>query len=337
VDESGFYYKNTPILGGKHIYYHEDIIFDNLHGKILAITTIEHDYPYDTRGCDLEIDGQFVSKGTPIIFRASQQVFIEIEKIDKEKMFADIRNITTKPENLKKAFIETIDNRKEWCVSRNRVLGVPVALFVKKGTKEILRNDELQKRILEKMSTDHYYFFNDECINILEGIVDKNDYDPQFFILDVWFESGCISRVLYKYFKTKDEYQVADAYIEGKDQMRGWFQSSLLICYLLEKKLPYKSIISHGFVVDENGNKMSKSKGNVVNLQELIEKYGVEILRLWVMSSDYTGDVAIGEGILEKNCEVYRKIRNVIRYLISVVEKEDIDKNFKDFQFLEKA
>ena len=145
------------------------------------------------------------------------------------------------------------------------------------------------------------------------------------------------SRVLSKYLGEKNEYQVADAYIEGKDQIRGWFQSSLLLSYLCEKKLPYKIIISHGFVVDEYGSKMSKSKGNVVDLHETIDKFGVEILRIWVMSSDYTDDVAIGPKIIEKMCENYRKIRNVIRYLISVVEAEKMIEGFNDFEFLEKA
>ena len=346
VDDSGFYYSSVEKLGGKHIFRDEEFIFDLLEGKLLQISTIEHEYPFDSRSGNIVIDGQEVLKGTPIVYRATEQLFIDIHAINKEKLKKDLESLQTKPDFLKHSLLTNILNRKEWCVSRNRVLGVPAAVFVNRETREILINDQLQEKIIAQMKKDPIYFFSDDSIDILDGIANKENYEPKFFVLDVWFDSGCVAYFLSKYFNLPHEFQVADVYAEGKDQVRGWFQSSGLLSYLLEEKLPYKAIVSHGFLVDEQGSKISKSKsGKKVSLSDVMDEIGVEILYLWVMSSDFSDDVSYGENIINKASEMYRKFRNVMRYLISVVESENITmnkvheflQNPESFHYLEKS
>jgi len=358
VDDSGFYYNSVEKLGGKHIFRDEEFIFDLLEGKLLQVSTIEHEYPFDSRSGNIVIDGQEVFKGTPIVYRATEQLFIDIHAINKEKLKKDLESLPTKPDFLKHSLLTNILNRKEWCVSRNRVLGVPAAVFVNRETREILINNQLQEKIIKQMKKDPLYFFSENSIDILdgvtdgitEGIVNKENYEPKFFVLDVWFDSGCVAYFLSKYFNLPHEFQVADVYAEGKDQVRGWFQSSGLLSYLLEEKLPYKAIVSHGFLVDEQGSKISKSKsGKKVSLSDVMDEIGVEVLYLWVMSSDFSDDVSYGENIINKASEMYRKFRNVMRYLISVVESENITmnitmdkvqdflKNNESFHYLEKS
>jgi isoleucyl-tRNA synthetase len=329
VDEKGCYYENIPLLGGKNI-NDIDAIINCLHGKCLKVSTIEHEYPYSTR------------TDTPIIYRASEQIFIDLNSINYEAMFKNLNeNVITRPINLKESFMDVLSKRKEWCVSRQRTWGVPLALFINKKTREILIDAQLQEIILKKMEKDSNYFLNSNCIDILEKLYNKEEYEPYIGVIEVWFDSGCVSFFVPSSDNANHEFKTFDVFVEGKDQIRGWFQSSLLTSYLHSEILPYKSIISHGFLVDAHGRKMSKSLGNGVNLEDVLKKYGVDILRLWIANSDYTNDVSFSYAILDKITEIYRKIRNVLRYMISIVETfSQKNKNileFKDFEPLEKA
>ncbi len=223
-----------------------------------------------------------------------------------------VLKIKTTPDYLKYNLLEAINNRKEWCVSRQRTWGVPVALFIHKHSEQILVNEELQNLIINQMQEDATYFLTTDCINILKKIKNLNidDYRPYIGVLDVWFDSGCVFNIL--------DYKVADIYCEGKDQVRGWFQSSLWISYLNNNTLPYKSILSHGFVLDAERNKMSKSQGNVKSYNELLDTVGRDILNIWLMNCNYTADIKFSNDLINKAKDTYRRIRNVLRYLISV-------------------
>ncbi len=318
IDEAGFYYDNVDKkLANKHIFKDEEHILDVLEGKLLAINKIEHSYPHTARG------------NTPIIYRASEQIFISLSDI-KPKLEIILKDCQFIPSLLKETLITTIRNREEWCVSRQRIWGIPLCLFIHKKTKEILIDFDLQAKILEKINTDPEISIN------FHKLVDNEDYEPYYGVLDVWFDSGCVSRTLGRYYGKNDSFLTNGLYCEGKDQTRGWFQSSLLCAYLSEEKVPYSEVITHGFIVDEQGYKMSKSKGNGVNLEDELKLRGSEILRLCIATSDYTGDVKLGQNLLNNAGDTYRKIRNVIRYLISILETSEIP-NKVNFTYLDRV
>lgn len=194
-------------------------------------------------------------------------------------------------------------------------LGVPLALFVSKKTGEPLKDDDVNQRLYDAMckeGADAWY--QKDAQEFLGKKYKASDYEQVFDILDVWFESGASHAFT---LEGKDHLKwPADLYLEGMDQHRGWFQSSLLHGIATRKKAPYKTLFTHGFVVDEKGYKMSKSLGNTINLEDIVKKYGVDILRLWVATSDYFDDLRIGENILTRQTDIYRKIRNTFRYLL---------------------
>lgn len=250
---------------------------------------------------------------------------IKYNKLDMN-LVNQVMKVTTVPVKLKTMLLDTLNGRKEWCVSRQRIWGVPLALFVDKRTNGLFINDRLQIKIILKMKEDPSYFLSADCINILDGIVDnKENYRPYLGVLDVWFDSGCVFNILPN--------KQADVYCEGKDQIRGWFQSSLWVSYLTTGQLPYKAIISHGFLLDEQKNKMSKSLGNVRDFNQLIETLGRDVLNMWIARSDTSSDIKISDQILSDAADMYRKIRNVLRYLISITEDlTDNEKKFSKFE-----
>ena len=211
-----------------------------------------------------------------------------------------------------KAMIET---RPDWCVSRQRVWGVPLPIFVHKVTKEILVDDEVNENIAsiyEKEGSDCW--FSDDPQRFLGEKYKAEDYDKTNDIVEVWFDSGCTHSFVLE--KRKDLQWPASMYLEGSDQHRGWFHSSLLESCGTRGRAPYESILSHGFVVDGKGLKMSKSVGNVIAPEDILKKYGADILRIWVASSNYEEDLRIDYSILEQHADSYRKIRNTFRYLL---------------------
>lgn len=322
VDDEGKYtelVKKEKLLPdefvGVHIFDANKKILELLKESLIKHSKITHSYPHCWR-CH-----------NPIIFRATKQFFIAMDKeIDsktlREVSLNEIEKVSFFPKSGKNRLSSMISNRPDWCISRQRDWGVPIAFFRDKTTKEIIIDDEIIEHvynIFKQKGADAWY-----DLSIKELLPDskkhlEDNLEKVMDILDVWFDSGSTWFCVLKNGKYDAGEYPANMYLEGSDQHRGWFQSSLLVSSAIEEKAPYKSILTHGFTVDERGEKMSKSKGNVVSPQEVSKKFGTEILRLWVATSDYTGDIKISDNILRQVAEQYRKIRNTIRFLLANV------------------
>jgi len=312
VDDHGKYKSDVEIFAGKHINTANDEIVKLLEGNSSLIMSkkITHSYPHCWR-CK-----------SPVIFRATPQWFISMTKNDlRLKAIDAIQNkIKFIPSWGKNRIFAMIENRPDWCISRQRIWGVPIAVFTCKECGEIIINDEIKNRVLlafEKDGADAWFIHDAEyflgkdfkCPKCSSTSVEKEKD-----ILDVWFDSGTSHAAVCE---VRDELkQQANMYLEGSDQHRGWFHSSLLESIGTRGIPPFKEVLTHGFVVDGKGKKMSKSLGNVVDPNDIIKRYGVEILRLWVASEDYTEDLRISDDIIKRLTESYRKIRNTARYLL---------------------
>jgi isoleucyl-tRNA synthetase len=324
VDDEGKYSKlmeNESLLGenssefvGMHIFDANEKILELLGENLIKSTKFTHSYPHCWR-CH-----------NPIIFRATKQFFIAMDKPYDEsdtlrnKALKEIENVEFTPETGRNRLTSMVSNRPDWCISRQRDWGVPIAFFRNKETGELIIDDEIIEHIyniFKLKGADAWYELSIEEL-LPES---KKELAPKLEkiqdILDVWFDSGSTWFAVLKSGRYDAGEYPASMYLEGSDQHRGWFQSSLLVSTAIENKAPYKSILTHGFTVDENGEKMSKSKGNVVAPSEVAKKYGTEILRLWVATSDYSGDIKLGDNILKQVAEQYRKIRNTIRFLLA--------------------
>ena len=217
-----------------------------------------------------------------------------------------------------------IEGRPEWCISRQRTWGVPIALFVHKETAELHPNTlELIEKVAKLVEEKGIQAWWDVDAAELMGAEDADKYEKVMDTLDVWFDSGVThfsvvdSREEYN-FPNEERTHSADLYLEGSDQHRGWFQSSLISSIAMKDEAPYKQVLTHGFVVDGNGRKMSKSIGNVVAPKDVTNKLGADILRLWVASTDYTGEVAVSDEILKRSADAYRRIRNTARFFLAI-------------------
>jgi len=330
VDNAGLYTKEIPYFANTHIFKADPIVIDKLKDekKLLKSDKLNHSYPHSWR-----------SKA-PLIYRATPQWFISMEKKDlRKKAINAINDTAFYPSKGKERLLSMVEGRPDWCVSRQRVWGVPLPIFVNKKTKEPLRDQNVIERIAsiyEKQGSDCW--FTDDAKVFL-----GNDYDPRDFeklndIVEVWFDSGSTHSFVLE--KRKDLKWPADMYLEGSDQHRGWFHSSLLESCGTRGKAPFKSILSHGFVVDGKGLKMSKSLGNVISPEDILKNYGADILRVWVASSDYSEDLRIDENILIQHAESYRKIRNTFRFILGNLkdkyEKQEFEQiDFKKFNELE--
>ena len=276
-------------------------------GCLLAKGSIRHEYPHSWR-----------SKA-PLIFRTTPQWFISMDTNDLRKKslqaIADTDWYPAMGENRIRAMIE---QRPDWCISRQRAWGVPIAIFLEKATGNPLKDAEVYKRvgdIFEAEGSDAWYKRNPQ--DFLGTKYKAEDYDQVKDIVDVWFESGSTHQFV---LEPRGLPWPADLYLEGSDQHRGWFHSSLLESCGTKGVAPYKAVLTHGFVLDEKGMKMSKSLGNVVAPQEMIAKYGADILRLWTMMSNYSEDIRVGEAVIKTTADVYRRIRNTFRYLLGALD-----------------
>lgn len=246
-----------------------------------------------------------------------------------------IKNINNKikwiPSWTKETMLSMIENRPNWCISRQRTWGVPIPLFVNKLTKNIYpkTNGQIKKinNYLKKNGIDTWNHLDSSKILQKKNV--KN-YVKQTDILDVWFDSGTVPLYLQK----KVFMKKAHLFIEGIDQHRGWFQTTIILSILKNNQAPCREILSHGFVVDSNGKKMSKSIGNLITPNEIIEKYGADILRLWVASSDYFKDIQISYEIIKQNIEIYRKIRNTLKFILGNLFDYDFKKNTNSYENL---
>jgi isoleucyl-tRNA synthetase len=330
VDGDGKYTKNVPIFEGLHIFKSNSIVIEKLkeQKKLLANGELIHSYPHSWR-----------SKA-PLVHRATPQWFISMDSHKlREKALKSIDETTFYPSKGKERLKAMIETRPDWCVSRQRVWGVPLPIFMNKKNKEILVDDEVNEniaKIFEKEGSDCW--FSDDPQRFLGAKYKSKDYDKMSDIVEVWFDSGSTHSFVLE--KREDLKWPASMYLEGSDQHRGWFHSSLLESCGTRGRAPFESILSHGFVVDGKGLKMSKSVGNVIAPEEILKKYGADILRIWVASSNYAEDLRIDYSILDQHSDSYRKIRNTFRYLLGNInddyQKIDFDKiKPKEFPELE--
>ena len=283
--------------------------------KLLKNGELIHSYPHSWR-----------SKA-PLVHRATPQWFISMESHElRNKALKAIDDTTFYPSKGKERLKSMIETRPDWCVSRQRVWGVPLPIFVNKKNNEILVDDEVFDRIAkiyEKEGSDCW--FSDDPQKFLGEKYKAKDFEKLSDIVEVWFDSGSTHSFVLE--KREDLKWPASMYLEGSDQHRGWFHSSLLESCGTRGRAPFESILSHGFVVDGKGLKMSKSLGNVIAPEDILKKYGADILRIWVASSNYAEDLRIDYSILDQHSESYRKIRNTFRYLLGNLNDkfEDID------------
>ena len=325
VNNDGRYTKNIPIFEGTHVFKADEIIIQNLREQknLLGNGTLVHSYPHSWR-----------SKA-PLVHRATPQWFISMESHKlREKALNSIDQTEFYPEKGKARIRAMIETRPDWCISRQRSWGVPLPIFVNKKTNEPLRDAgviENIAKIYEKEGSDCWFY--DDPQRFLGKKYKKEDYIKSKDIVEVWFDSGSTHSFVLE--KRKDLKWPASMYLEGSDQHRGWFHSSLLESCGTRGRAPFDSILSHGFVVDGKGMKMSKSSGNVISPDEILKKYGADILRLWVASSDYSEDLRIDHSILDQHAESYRKIRNTFRYILGNLRDQFNQKNFKQIKIKE--
>jgi len=329
-----FYQEIAGEFKGQHVFSANQNIINKLkgHGSLLYSGQLSHTYPHCWR-CK-----------TPIIFRATEQWFIDIDKHDlRKKLLGAVRGVTWVPAAGKERISAMIELRPDWCLSRQRYWGVPIPAIVCSGcSRELLLAGVIDKfaDMAAKEGTDAW--FSKEMKEFLPKDLKCPDcaaekFDKGSDILDVWFDSGVSHQAVLK--KRQELDFPCELYLEGSDQHRGWFQSSLITSVCIEGKPPFKSVLTHGFVVDGEGRKMSKSLGNVISPQDIIKDYGSDILRLWVAASDYNEDIRISPEILSRLSEAYRKIRNTAKFILSNLYdfKPDIDKiNYQDLKRIDK-
>ena len=307
VAEDGTYTGQVPGFEGIHVFKAAEPVIAALveRGALLARGTLVHSYPHSWR-----------SKA-PLIFRATAQWFIPMDGADqlRAKALAAIDETRFVPARGRNRLRSMIEQRPDWCVSRQRAWGVPIAVFVENRTGEVLRDPEVVARIAAAFEAEgaDAWWSRDPQEFLGDGYA-ADDYEKIDDIFDVWFESGCTHATV---LEQRPELQwPASLYLEGSDQHRGWFHSSLLESCGTRSRAPYQAVLTHGFVMDAQGRKMSKSLGNVISPIDLMKTHGADILRLWVVSGDFTEDLRIGKEILDGVSETYRRLRNTLRYLL---------------------
>ncbi|CAL4042476.1 Isoleucine--tRNA ligase [Buchnera aphidicola (Anoecia corni)] len=309
INKYGCYYKDVPSeIIKKNVFESELIILGLLkkNKKLISFSLMKHSYPHCWR------------HRTPLIFYSTPQWFLNINKCDlREKSIELMNNVSCIPKWGRKHMKLMIKNRPDWCISRQRIWGVPISLFINKKTGEMHPRSvfflkKISKRIEKEGIEAWWDLKKEEFLNKDECKIYKKSED----ILDVWFDSGSISPS-HIYHNHVNISNVSDVCIEGLDQYRGWFMSLLIISMATNGYIPYKNLISHGFVVDQKGYKMSKSTGNVIDPKKIINTVGADVLRLWVSSVNYSKDSILSQEIMQQMIEYYRKIRNTARFLLS--------------------
>lgn len=319
VNEEGVYYDHVPLFAGKFVLTRQGkegnanaAVIEELEkaGALLAKGKVTHSYPHSWR-----------SKA-PLIFRNTPQWFVSMEapidaaggKPFRQVALEEIEKVRWVPARNRNRIYSMVETRPDWVLSRQRAWGVPLTLFVRKDDGSLLRDPEVNARIVEAVAKEGAdAWFERPASEFLGNKYKADDYEKVTDILDVWFDSGSTHAFV---LEGRGMPSPADLYLEGSDQHRGWFQSSLLESCGTRGRAPYKQVLTHGFTMDEKGRKMSKSLGNVIAPQKIVEQNGADILRLWVASTDYWEDHNIGNDIIKSNVEAYRKLRNTFRYLL---------------------
>ena len=313
----GRYADHVPLFAGEHIFKVNPMIIEGIRnaGNLLKETTLTHSYPHSWR-----------SKA-PLIYRATPQWFISMSHNNfREKALSAIKDVQWFPESSINRIYSMVENRPDWCISRQRYWGVPITVFVNKKTNEPLRDADVFQKIVDAVKDEGIQtWFQSDPSRFLGEKHHIDDYEQVFDVIDVWFESGTTHAFCLD--KHKDLHSPASLYLEGSDQHRGWFQSSLLESVASKGKAPFERVMTHGFVLDEKGYKMSKSLGNVVAPQETTNKQGADILRLWVVGSDFRDDLRIGPEILKHSEDLYRRLRNTLRYLLGALDGYSLSEN----------
>ena len=307
VSNDGKFISTTEFFAGKGVFEANPLVVEKLQevGNLLKVEKIKHSYPHCWR------------HKTPIIFRATPQWFIGMETQGlRQQALGEIKQVRWIPDWGQARIEKMVENRPDWCISRQRTWGVPMTLFVHKETEELHpRTLELLEEVAKRVEKAGIQAWWDLDEKELLG-ADAETYRKVPDTLDVWFDSGSTySSVVAN--RTEFNGQDIDMYLEGSDQHRGWFMSSLMLSTATDSKAPYKQVLTHGFTVDGQGRKMSKSIGNIVTPQEVMDKFGGDILRLWVASTDYTGEMTVSDEILKRAADSYRRIRNTARFLLA--------------------
>ncbi len=307
VGEDGTYFDHIPLFAGMHVYKCNGTVADSLRdaGGLLARGSLVHRYPHSWR-----------SK-KPLIFRNTSQWFISMEKTElRKKALKAIDATRFVPAKGQKRLRGMIEDRPDWCVSRQRAWGVPITVFVNKSTGEPLRDQAVMDRVIAIFQAEGSdAWFASDPGRFLGDAYAADDYEQVTDILDVWFDSGSTHAFVLESGEW-DLTSPASLYLEGSDQHRGWFHSSLLESCGTRGRAPYEAVLTHGFVMAEDGQKMSKSLNNSVSPQDVINQYGADILRLWVAGSDYAEDLRIGPEILKQQSDIYRRLRNTLRFVM---------------------
>lgn len=334
LNSKGVWTNMVPDLEGIPYYKGNAVVIEKLEaaGSLLAKSDIQHSYPHCWR-CK-----------KPVIYRATPQWFVKVDKFRQETL-EEIKKVKWIPASGENRISNMVEGRSDWCISRQRAWGVPIPVFYCKDCGEVIVTDETIKHtadLFDKESSDAWVKYSEKEI-LPNGFkcpkCKGQNFQKEKDIMDVWFDSGVTWRAVVEKRHQELGHIPVDMYLEGSDQHRGWFQSSLLTCMATEGRAPYKEVLTHGFVLDGEGRKMSKSLGNVVAPQEIIKTYGADVLRLWAASVDYRNDIKIGQNAINQLVEIFKKTRNTVRFLLGNIYDFDPEKdyvNYTDMKNLDK-
>ncbi len=326
VNNRGVFFENIPEVGKLHVVKASKLIIEKLQekGALLWSGSISHSYPHCWR-CK-----------KPIIFRATEQWFMSIDHNDlRNNVLRVIKNVKWVPDFGENRITSMVENRPDWCLSRQRLWGVPIPVFYCKGCNETVIDPEVIEgfaKIVEEEGTNSW--FKKQARELMPkgyscSKCNSTEFEKEKDILDVWFDSGVSHQAVVR--ANKALRYPADLYLEGSDQHRGWFQAALISAMAIEESAPFKEVLTHGFTVDGEGKKMSKSRGNVIAPQQVIDRLGADVLRLCIASSDYNDDVRMSQEILARVSESYRKIRNTLKFALGNLADFDPEKDSVEY------